>query len=77
MPNKLGISLLDIVETIDGPIQPQMPITDPDAAVVASLDLLHTACQQAALRLRTELARYTVADLARQQPLPSPAAIAG
>ena len=61
------VSLLDIVETIDGPIAPQMPITDPDEGVLSSIDLLQTACQQAALGLRTELSRYTVADLAHQQ----------
>lgn len=68
------ISLLDIVETIDGPIVPRLPLTDVDEDVLASIDLLQIACQQAALGLRTELARYTVADLARQQRPPAAAA---
>ncbi len=68
------VSLLDIVETIEGPIVPQFPITDPDEGVLASIDLLQAACTQAALGLRTELARCTVADLARsQRPVPAAA----
>lgn len=70
------VSLLDVVETIDGPIAPQIPIDDPDDGG-GSVDLLQAACEQAATSIRAELARLTIADLARQQRPEGAAAIAG
>lgn len=60
-----NVSLLEIVEVMDGPIAAQVPLTHAEDAG-ASIDLLEAACRQAATSLRSELSRYTVADLARQ-----------
>lgn len=64
------ISLAQIVEAIDGPISGAMRL-DAREPVVASVMLLQSVCDQAAARLREELGRTTVADLARcNQPKP-------
>ncbi|MCC7193137.1 MAG: Rrf2 family transcriptional regulator [Phycisphaeraceae bacterium] len=62
------ISLAQIVEAIDGPINGSMRL-DSREAIAASVNLLQSVCDQAASRLREELSRTTVADLVRcKQP---------
>lgn len=60
-----AISLLDIVEAVDGQISARIPLYDRDR-LGARVDLLESMCQQAAVGLRAELARYSIADLADQ-----------
>lgn len=62
------ISLAQIVEAIDGPINGSMRL-DSRESIAASVILLQSVCDQAASRLREELSRTTVADLVRcKQP---------
>ncbi len=62
------ISLAQIVEAIDGPINGSMRL-DSRESIAASVNLLQSVCDQAASRLREELSRTTVADLVRcKQP---------
>lgn len=59
------LTLLDIVEAIDGPIHPQVPAGL--SASPAGIELLVNMCQQATNSIRTELSRLTIAELARHQ----------
>jgi Rrf2 family protein len=59
------ITLLDIVEAIDGPIHPQVPAGL--SAPIGGVKLLANICQQASDSVRNELSRLTVAELARHQ----------
>lgn len=63
-----SVTLLEVVEVMDGPINAQLPFGPADTPDGA--DFLEAACQQAAVGLRAELARYTVAELARLQSEP-------
>ncbi|WP_432798395.1 RrF2 family transcriptional regulator [Poriferisphaera sp. WC338] len=58
-----SISLLEIVEAIDGPIAGEMPISQHPHSLDHSMNILHRACQNAADQLRESLERYNVADL--------------
>jgi Rrf2 family protein len=59
-----AINLLQIVEAIDGPIVGDLPATSGSEQIESSVQVLATACNEAAQLLRTRLSRYTVADLA-------------
>ncbi|WP_200761387.1 RrF2 family transcriptional regulator [Poriferisphaera corsica] len=65
-----SISLLEIVEAIDGPIAGEMPISQHTGKLDYSMNILQSACQNAAQQLRDTLCKYTVADLvvAEEQP---------
>jgi Rrf2 family protein len=54
------VTLLEIVEAIDGPIGGRLPL---QLSGGGGLDVLRDACEQAAASLRSELQRFTVADL--------------
>lgn len=58
------VSLLEIVEAIDGPIGAMLPISEAEPHLHGGLDLIQSVCEQAARLIRQELARTTVADLA-------------
>lgn len=58
------VSLLKIVETIDGPIRGQMRIDSAPDGVAHGVECLRAACASAADALREQLLRTTVADLA-------------
>lgn len=58
------VTLLNIVEAIDGPITGDMPVTNQCEKIAGGLGLLQTICDQAAEKIRTELSRSTIADLA-------------
>lgn len=60
-----SITLLDVVEAIDGPIGGQVPLHDTQPHIARSKQLLSTICDQAAGHIRAELARVTIADLHR------------
>ena len=61
------ITLLDVVEATDGPIDAAMPLRLTDPGAGPGLDLLQSICEQAAEAVRRELSGVTVADLARAQ----------
>ena len=58
------VTLLKIVEAIDGPVRGQMRIDGAPAAVEHGVACLRAACTSAADALRDQLERTTVADLA-------------
>lgn len=55
------VSLLQVVEAIDGPIACDMPVSQ--SHLTEAIDVLRGVCTQAAERMRDELANKTVADL--------------
>jgi Rrf2 family protein len=59
------VTLLQIVEAIEGPISGHMALGAGPEAVLPGLDLLQAACAQAATGLRHSLSQTTVADLVR------------
>lgn len=58
------VTLLKIVEAIDGPVRGQMRIDSAPAAISQGVERLREACDAAATALRTQLEMTTVADLA-------------
>lgn len=58
------VTLLKIVEAIDGPVRGQMRIDSAPAGISHGVDRLREACDAAALALRAQLEQTTVADLA-------------
>lgn len=71
-----SVTLAQIVEAIDGPISGTMRLDARREGTAGSMDLLQSVCEQAATRLREELSRTTVADLARSNRAPAPLATA-
>lgn len=59
------VSLLEIVEAIDGPIEAELPLYSPGSQDGRGLDTLQSVCQQVAEHARRELASISVAHLAR------------
>lgn len=59
------VTLLEIVEAIDGPITAALPVRTDGKPVLEGVEKLKSMCEHVAGRLREELGRYTVADLAR------------
>lgn len=59
------ISLLQVIEAIDGPINGQVRIDNAPSAISGGLDLLQSISEQAARRIREELSQTTVADLVK------------
>lgn len=57
------ISLLQVIEAIDGPISGQVRVDNAPANIAGGLDLLQVISQQAADRIREELSQTTVADI--------------
>ena len=60
-----SITLLDVVEAIDGPIAAQVPLHSTAEHLAPSGQRLRAICEQAAGRIRAELARVTIAELHR------------
>jgi len=61
--NPEQISLLNIVEAIDGPISGEMRLDSRDGHASPSVLMLRSVCMEAAKGLREELSRISVADL--------------
>lgn len=59
------ISLLQVIEAIDGPINGQVRIDHAPQAIAGGLDLLQTISEQAAKRIRDELSQTTIEDLVK------------
>ena len=59
------ISLLQVIEAIDGPINGQVRLDHAPQSITGGLDLLQAISQQAAERIRMELSQTTVADLVK------------
>ena len=57
------VTLLEIVEAIDGPISAALPIRADQGAKSIGLEKLSRICENVAERLRAELTRFSVADL--------------
>ncbi|MEM9418673.1 MAG: Rrf2 family transcriptional regulator [Planctomycetota bacterium] len=57
------ISLLQIVEAIDGPIGAELPIQTSAPELESPVALLHDVCVRSAEHMRRELSQVTVADL--------------
>ncbi len=72
-----GVSLLQIVEAIDGPIRMDVPVEPHDAGLTPPLELLRQVCERSAVHLRNHLAGLTVADLAAASQPPTALAAAG
>lgn len=59
------ITLLQVIEAIDGPISGQVRVDNAPLNIAGGLDLLQTISQHAADRIREELSQTTVADLVK------------
>ena len=65
-----AITLLEVVEVIDGPIQAQLPIHGAREEVMEDLGELRTVYEQAAVQVRMALARVSIATLAHNGSQP-------
>ncbi len=63
-----GLTLLEVVEALDGPIQPAIPIEGSHPALAACAERLHGACRDTIQQLRQALAQCTIADLLADAP---------
>jgi Rrf2 family protein len=63
------VTLLDIVEAIDGPITAGIPSVNAGDNLADQLDILRSACRSVAGHIRTQLKQTTVADLIKAGPL--------
>lgn len=63
MSDPQDISLLQVIEAIDGPISGQVRVDHAPQSIAGGLDLLQTISEQAALRIRDELSQTTIADV--------------
>lgn len=59
------ITLLQVIEAIDGPISGQVRVDNAPINIAGGLDLLLTISQQAADRIKEELSQTTIADLVK------------
>lgn len=59
------ITLLQVIEAIDGPINGQVRLDNAPDGITGGLDLLQAISQQAAERIRLELSQTTIADLVK------------
>ena len=64
-----NVTLLDIVEAIDGPITADIPSVNAGDNLAGQLDILHSAYRSVAGQIRTQLRQTTVADLIKAGPL--------
>lgn len=58
-----SITLLQIVEAIDGPLQGAVPLTGDYDGLTESIELLEAACERANLSLRDQLDAVSLASL--------------
>jgi len=65
------ISLLQIVEAIDGPIRVDIPLEAADDDLAIQVDVLRRVCEASDRQLRNELSRLTVAQLAAASETPA------
>ena len=61
------VTLLEIVESIDGPIQAQMPLQNVQDEFAGSIDALQLVFEQITSGIRSELSRATVETLTRRE----------
>jgi Rrf2 family protein len=66
------VSVLEIVEAIDGPIDSGTPLHAPAPELLSGLDHLQTLCREVAQQARQRLGAATVADLAGPTPVAEP-----
>jgi len=70
------VTLLTIVEAVDGPIAGTVPIRAIDGPTAACMQQIQSACDRAAEVAREQLSKITIADLVRCAD-PTPLAQAG
>jgi len=58
-----SVTLLQIIEAIDGPIAVDLPLNPSEDALARPVGVLRDACARSAEHLRGELSQLTVADL--------------
>lgn len=58
------ITLLQVIEAIDGPVAPDLPIHAEQDHLATAVQVLRGVCERVADHQRREMARLTVADLA-------------
>lgn len=58
------VTLLQIVEAVEGPIEPELPVESNGNGLAAPISQLRKACNRVAHSMRLELDRTTVAELA-------------
>jgi len=59
-----NVTLLQIVEAVEGPIEPELPVESDGNGLSNPIDQLRKACNRVAHSMRHELDRTTVAELA-------------
>jgi len=59
-----NVTLLQIVEAVEGPIEPELPVASDGNGLSQPIDQLRKACNRVAHSMRLELERTTVSELA-------------
>ncbi len=59
-----NVTLLQIVEAVEGPIEPELPVQSDGNGLSQPIDQLRKACNRVAHSMRLELERTTVSELA-------------
>jgi Rrf2 family protein len=59
-----NVTLLQIVEAVEGPIEPELPVQSDGNGLSHPIDQLRKACNRVAHSMRLELERTTVSELA-------------
>ena len=63
--NAEEVSLLEVVEAVDGPLASAVPLRPTDGPTTACVQRMQSACDRAAEAARQELSRVSIADLVR------------
>lgn len=63
------ITIAQVVEAVRGPIQGRAHLSTSDNKLTREIDILQGLCDKAAITLRAEFDRLTVADLRRTAPV--------
>ena len=58
------VTLLQIVEAVDGPVEPEIPLHVADERLFSPVSQLRKACNRVSNAMRTELEHTTIAELA-------------
>ncbi len=63
------VTLLQIIEAIDGPVTAALPAVNAQGHLDHNLKMLQNACDHVAKQIRQQLQKTTVADLLQDEPL--------
>ena len=64
------VTLLQIIEAIDGPVTATLPAVNAQGHLDHNLKMLQKTCDHVAKQIRQQLQKTTVADLLQDEPLP-------